>query len=221
MIGTCMRLKNPDKNFEFTDWGFHFCNKIDNNLKNRMHGFHAPLVDIGTPNTTEGLETLKGIVDEINGADYLTVHVSTGVNNENPDFDTILNNVSELTDYAKEKNVKVCIENLKCGFSSNPENIIKIADLSGCNITFDIGHVPYEKRIEFLELFSNKIHNVHVYEKECRQHGHIAPKDLNNLKPVLDKLLDHSCDYWLIELMNTKEISETKTMLDKYLEQHK
>lgn len=218
MIGTCMRFSKPEKGLEYTDWGLHFCSNIDENFKKGLNGFHAPIVDIGTPNNKKGLETLKNIVDNHDNADYLTIHLHNG---KEPEYNTLLENVSELNEYSKEKNITLCIENLRNGFSSKPENIINVAEETGCRITFDIGHTPYENRINCIDLFSDKIYNVHTYEKECDKIGHVAPKDLTNLKPVLDGLLDVGCDFWLIELMNVEEIISTKNMLNKYLEFHK
>jgi len=218
MIGTCMRFSKPEKGVEFTDWGLHFCPNIDEHFKSGLTGFHAPIVDIGTPNKTEGLKTLKNVINNIPGADYLTIHLHNG---KEPEYNTLLDNVSELNEYSKERNIELCIENLRKGFSSKPENVINVAEATGCKITFDIGHTPYENRMNCINLFSDKIYNVHTYERECDKIGHVAPKDLTYLKPVLDGLLDIGCDFWLIELMNVEEIKNTKNMLNKYLEYYR
>ncbi|ABR55019.1 Xylose isomerase domain protein TIM barrel [Methanococcus vannielii SB] len=212
-----MRLKNPENNFKFTDWGFHFCETIKNDLEDSICGFHAPIVDIGTSNNNFGIEKLKNIIDSIPNADYLTIHLHNGLK---PDYDTLLNNVSELTDYAKKSNIVLCIENLRYGFSANPENVINIADFTDCDITFDIGHVCYEKRQEYVDIFSDRIYNVHVYELE-NETGHVAPKDLKNLTPILDKLLNVGANQWLIELMDIGEIKHTELLLHKYIKEHK
>ncbi|MDK2791078.1 MAG: hypothetical protein PWP15_1598 [Methanothermococcus sp.] len=218
MIGMCMRSKNPSFEFECMDWGLHYYPKIIDN-KNII-GYHAPIVDIGNPKNTNALNTLKNIIDKIDGHSYLTIHLHNGGSNE-PDFDTLLNNISELNDYAKKKNINLCIENLRKGFSSNPDNVIKVADYADCYITFDIGHTNYRDRINFIDLFSDRIYNVHVYDIELDDIGHVPPKNIEVLRPVLDRLLDHKCDFWLVELMKYDECMNTKNMLKEYLENHK
>ncbi len=204
-------------NFKNVDWGLHFCPTV---IKNKnIIGYHGPIVNLGQDvKNNYGLNILKSTIDNIKGYDYLTIHLHNGLE---PDKDILLNNLDELSNYAKKKNVKVCIENLRTGFSSNPYNVIEMADNCKCNITFDIGHVNYNSREEFIDIFSNKIYNVHLYELEKEGIGHIPPKNLDNLKPVLDKLLDNNCDFWLIELMKLEEIINTKKLLKEYLNDYK
>jgi len=220
LIGACVRIKNNKEikkfeQFEYIDWGLHFCpynKKMDN-----IVGFHAPIVDLGKANNN-ALNILKNIIDKISDYDYLTLHIT---NRKEPNIDVLISNLSKLVDYAKKRNVKICIENLRVGFSSNPNNLIEIADLTDCLITFDIGHVDYENRVEYIEIFSDRIYNVHVYELEIPKIGHIAPKNLKNLKLTLDKLLDVGCDFWLIELMNIDDIIRTKKMCEEYLKEYR
>ncbi|EHP89656.1 sugar phosphate isomerase/epimerase family protein [Methanotorris formicicus] len=218
MLGVCVRTKDGFeifKQFEYIDWGLHFC-PYNKNMENIV-GFHAPIVDLGIPNNNS-LSILKNTVDMVSNYDYLTLHITNG---KEPDLDVLISNLSELVDYAKKRNVKICIENLKDGFSSNPNNLIEIADITDCLITYDIGHVDYKDRIKYVDIFSDRIYNVHVYEKEVPKIGHIAPKNLENLRPVLDKLLDIGCDFWFIELMDIEDIIRTKNMCEEYLKEHR
>lgn len=57
----------------------------------------------------------------------------------------LIENLTIINEFAKRNNVKLCIENLRHGFSSNPNNIIEIADEVDCLITFDIGHSLIKK----------------------------------------------------------------------------
>ncbi|ADG13333.1 Xylose isomerase domain protein TIM barrel [Methanocaldococcus infernus ME] len=220
LLGVCVRIKNTNliekfKQFELIDWGLHFC-PYNKKMENII-GFHAPIVDLGDPNS-KALSVLKHIVDIISDHDYLTLHITNG---KDPNIDVLISNLSELVDYARKKDVKICIENLRTGFSSNPNNLIEIADVTGCLITYDIGHVDYENRVKYIEIFSDKIYNVHVYELEIPKIGHVAPKNLEKLRPTLDKLLDVGCDFWLIELMDIEEIIRTKKLCEEYLKEHR
>jgi sugar phosphate isomerase/epimerase len=214
MIGICMRSKEGFMlNNKLIDWGLHYNPKIvkDNNII----GYHAPILDL---DKKESIIILKSIIKEIEGKSYLTIHLHNGKNRE-IDKEALIENLSIVNDFAQENGIKLCIENLRQGFSSNPNNIIEIADEINCFITFDIGHIPYDKRAEFLEICSDRVYNSHIYEIE-RDGKHLPPKNLSNLKPILDKLLDIKCEMFLIELMEINEILATERMLRDYLEDY-
>ncbi|WP_064496364.1 sugar phosphate isomerase/epimerase family protein [Methanocaldococcus jannaschii] len=215
MIAICMRSKEGFLfNNKLMDWGLHYNPKIvkDNNII----GYHAPILDL---DKKESIIILKNIIENIKGRDYLTIHLHNGkygkINKE-----TLIENLSIVNEFAEKNGIKLCIENLRKGFSSNPNNIIEIADEINCYITFDVGHIPYNRRLEFLEICSDRVYNSHVYEIEV-DGKHLPPKNLNNLKPILDRLLDIKCKMFLIELMDIKEVLRTERMLKDYLEMYR
>ncbi|CAB3288670.1 Xylose isomerase domain protein [Methanocaldococcus lauensis] len=215
MIGICMRSeKGYTFNNKLVDWGLHYNPKIVK--KNNIIGYHAPILNL---DEKESVSILKNIIENIKGKDYLTIHLHNG-KNKDIDKELLIENLSIVNEFAQKNNVKLCIENLREGFSSNPNNIIEIADEINCFITFDIGHIPYNKRLEFLYICSDRIYNSHVYEIEMNG-KHLPPKNLNNLKPILDALLDVKCEMFLIELMDINEILRTEKMIKEYLEAYK
>lgn len=194
------------------DWGLHFSQKIvkDNNII----GYHAPILNI---DKKESISILKNIIMNIRGSDYLTIHLHNG-RVKNINIDNLIENLQIINEYAKKNNIKLCIENLRVGFSSNPNNLIEIADIVDCYITYDVGHIPYKDRLEFLEICSDRVYNTHIYEIE-KDGKHLPPKNLNNLKKILDALLDIKCNIFLIELMNIDEILNTEKMIRGYIKQ--
>ncbi|MCS3901264.1 sugar phosphate isomerase/epimerase family protein [Methanococcus voltae] len=229
-----MRNKEPTEYNHINDWGLHFnpnFDKYTNVVSSDIYGFHAPILNISSKEgTNKMLETVGYVSDYIkstqnknnkdnkntknkNKEAYLTVHLHNGIP---PEYDKLLENLSSIVEYAKEKNVKICVENLRKGFSSNPYNILKVVENCDCNITMDIGHTKYENRLDTVDLFAEYIHNVHVYENEV-EGKHIAPKNLDNLKPVLDRLLNYKKDFWLVELMDNTSCQNTKNMLTNYI----
>ncbi len=73
----------------------------------------------------------------------------------------------------------VCLENLKHGWTNNPETFVELVEASGSMVTFDIGHARASPFIssgdytlqEFLESVENRIRNLHVYEIESKKKG--------------------------------------------------
>ncbi|MBP2144278.1 sugar phosphate isomerase/epimerase [Methanococcus voltae] len=222
-----MRNKKPTEYSHVNDWGLHFNPNFDmytNEVSSDIFGFHAPIVNMSSnEGKNKMLETVDYVSNQVKNSQniqntavtetYLTIHLHNGIP---PQYDKLVENLKNIVEYAKEKNIKVCVENLRKGFSSNPHNILKVVEYCDCNITMDIGHIKYENRLDTVDLFAEYIHNVHVYENEI-DGKHIAPKNLDNLKPVLDKLLNHKKDFWLVELMDDKSCQNTKNMLTNYL----
>ncbi|AIJ05129.1 Xylose isomerase domain protein [Methanocaldococcus bathoardescens] len=201
-------------NNKLLDWGIHYCSKIVK--ENNIIGYHAPILNL---DEKESISILKNIIENIKGRDYLTIHLHNG-KNKDIDKELLVENLMIINEFAQKNNLKLCIENLRHGFSSNPNNITEIADEVNCFITFDIGHIPYDNRLEFLEICSDRIYNSHVYEIE-KDGKHLPPKNLNNLKPILDALLDVKCEMFLIELMDIRDILKTEKMIKEYLETYR
>ncbi|ACX72578.1 Xylose isomerase domain protein TIM barrel [Methanocaldococcus vulcanius M7] len=214
MIAICMRYKDKStfqdkfKN-KLVDWGLHFYPKIVK--EKNIIGYHAPILNL---DKKDSVFILKNIIQTIDGCGYLTVHLHNG-KNKTVNRDDLIENLSIVNDFADKKGIKLCIENLRKGFSSNPDNLIDIADEVDCHITYDVGHIPYNKRLEFLEICSDRIYNAHIYEIEING-KHLPPKDLKNLRPILDELLNIKCKLFLIELMEIESILKTEKMLIDY-----
>ncbi|WP_457612092.1 sugar phosphate isomerase/epimerase family protein [Methanocaldococcus sp.] len=208
MIGICIRGVDVKKfKDRALDIGLHYCKSVING-KNVI-GYHAPILNL---EDEKNIDYLKNLIKNLDG-DYLTIHINRG---EDEVKEEVIENLKILNSLCKKLKIKLCIENLRRGFSSNPKNILKVADEVGCYITFDIGHVPYGKRLEFIDVIGDKIYNCHFYEIE-KDGKHIAPKDLRNLREVIDKLLDVKCNLYLIELMKEEEIKRTERLLREYL----
>ena len=87
----------------------------------------------------------------------------------------------------------ICLENLKQGWTSEPEILAELAEYSGAAITFDVGHARgsaplREGRVtleEYIRPFANRIKNMHVYELENLEGRHVEPTDLDGIGPNL------------------------------------
>ncbi len=64
----------------------------------------------------------------------------------------------------------------------------------------------------------NKIMNAHIYHTELEGLGHVAPGNLEDIYDRLELLKGvASCDWWVIELKNTRDILHTKRLLTHYI----
>lgn len=200
-------------------------------LEIRYHCFFGD-VEIGHTDARHGdtaLAKIKEAIDHVQrfGGRYVTLHV--GLNSRvhgELDWENALKNLRELVSFGKQRGVTVCLENLKSGFTSEPEPFLKLIELSGASVTFDIGHAISSDAgkngacaEEFVRLVSPYIVNAHIYEAE-EAPGHIAPKDLNTIEPVLRELIKTDCGWWVIELGDQEEIRRTRNLIQSFLSRY-
>lgn len=161
-------------------------------------------------------ELITGISRQ--GGAYLTIHIGLNYSDDDLSFEDAKENLAELVRFAQSKNVNLCVENLRRGFTSNPFMFAELIEYSGASVTFDIGHATSSLAaangfgpLEFLELIAHRVVNTHVYEYEFDGVGHVAPRDLSVIGPVLAELQGAGCGWWVIELhedelCNTREL---------------
>ncbi|MDI6822193.1 MAG: sugar phosphate isomerase/epimerase [Actinomycetota bacterium] len=202
-----------------------------NNLEVRYHCAFADgeLGHVNPSIAQASLVLFKDIIDSVQrfGARYITVHIGLDRESENKlSWERAVENLSELVGYGNERGVTVCLENLKTGWTSDPQLFLRLVELSGAKVTFDIGHANSSVHandggvtaVEFLESVAKHVVNAHIYEAE--EPHHIAPRDLSVIGPVLERLLKTGCDWWVIELDDKEEVEHTKTLLQSFLEQY-
>lgn len=214
---------NP-KQFHLTQ--SHTARFLKNGLAVRHHGFF-PGFEIGDQDEKKAelavnlhfkaLDAMTGIGEQV-----MTIHVGLTRNIEIDESRT-QDNLERIVTYAKSRGITVCLENLKQGITSNPETVKTWANASGAMITLDVGHAvssdwKIENRVtvpEIIDLFEDRLFEVHMYEKETNRHH--APKNMEILGPIIDRLLETDCRWWTIELEDYKEILETHRLLSDYM----
>lgn len=163
------------------------------------------------------LRTLRAMVGL--GEPVVTVH--TGLDPHLPMHEpTLVENLARLVDQARTLGIVVCLENLRRGPSSEPTNVLRWAGLAGAMITLDLGHAlgsdaalsgrcPAER---FVELFGERLFEVHVYGREDEQ-GHHPIEDIAPFRPLIANLLRTSCRWWTIELQYCADALSTQALL--------
>ena len=187
-------------------YGEHEIGNTDNEASEK-----AVLVHLQTIDAVAGL-----------GEPVITVHL-----NLNPsipfDLQKAVENLTRLVNHGKLMGITVCIENLRRGPASNPNNILAWAKASGAMITMDIGHAVSSEFVkngnatvpDIVEMFSERLYEVHMYAREEERHYPI--EDITPLIPSLDCLLNTDCVWWTIELDSFEEALNTRHRLLEYL----
>ncbi len=158
------------------------------------------------------------------GEQVITVHV--GLKKGIPiESGRVVENLARLVERARQLGITVCLENLRQGPTSHPENVAAWARESGAMITLDVGHAISCQRVQsgeltaldFVKRFAERLTEAHVYERETDRHH--PPHDMTTLGPVIDGLLATQCAWWTIELDDYSEALATRDLLLGYLRQ--
>jgi sugar phosphate isomerase/epimerase len=169
------------------------------------------------------LRTLRAMVGL--GEPVVTVH--TGLDPSQPVHEsTFMENLARLVAYGKDMGIVVCLENLRCGPSSEPANVLRWAEWTGAMITLDVGHALGSEAARdgrcpvegFVDLFADRLFEVHIYGREDDQ-GHHPIEDIVPFRPLMAKLLQTECVWWTIELQRPEHALETRALLLNELDQ--
>ena len=192
----------------------------------RYHGFF-PGYEIGHSDDSvskRAVQLHKSALQAIHGLGQPVMTVHIGLNPDDEiDARKAVDNLSRLVDYAGGMGITLCLENLRRGPTSQPENIIAWAEKSGAMITFDVGHAVSSQRVvdgelaalDFLKVVAPRLGEAHVYERELDRH--YPPADMTVLGPVIDFLLQTNCCWWTVELDDYGEGLDTRDLLLDYL----
>ncbi len=199
---------------------------IDHGMALRHHGYF-PGKEIGHANAAaaedamqlhfKAMEALQGI-----GEPLMTVHV--GLDRTLPlDHHRVVKNLTRLVEHGKRIGVTISIENLRRGPTANPQILLDWARRSGAGITLDVGHAVSSRWVcdktisveTIIGLVAARLVEVHVYESETDRHW--APRNMEILGPIVDRLIATDCRWWTIELEHTRDVLLTRQLLVDHL----
>jgi endonuclease IV len=162
------------------------------------------------------------------GGRHVTVHTGFGhVSARELDLKKAMRNLTILVERGVHCGVRVSLENLSSHWTRDPELFAELIAHSGAWVTLDIGHVHASHSPDgvgsaferYLLPHKNKIMNAHIYHTELEGFGHLAPGNLEDIYDRLELLRKiESCDWWVIELKNTRDILHTKMLLTYYIQ---
>ncbi len=211
----------PDRK-EFAELEKNLKSCLNQGVKVRFHGFF-PEFEIGDADSSKAneavrvhLECLDAIKDL--GEPFITFH--SGLNQKiELNYDTLVENLSRIVEHGQSRGIRVAIENLKKGLTSDPEVLLDLSMQTNARITLDLGHAITSHAvvtgqfnvIEIIDMFQDRLSEVHFYEKELDRH--YPPKDLSILGPIMDRLLLTHCRWWTIELDDFNEVKDTVALI--------
>lgn len=191
--------------------------------------YHFPLsgYDFSANDPEEARRGFLGAISAIDGlaeagGRFLTVHLPIGWDELACRLPVARHNLTELTAYAAQREVTVCLENLRWGVTSDPDVFMGLVDAAGCAVTLDVGHAnssDVAKRgfssVDYAKLVAPHVRNAHVYDRE--EPHHHCPENLDRIGETLEALLGSECDWWVIELFDREEVEFTRELLQGFL----
>ncbi len=206
-------------------------------LFNRMRGdglgvrFHAPAADmeLGHRDPAIAEASLRYLLMYIEflaeiAPTILTVHVgSRAIPMEMLQWERTLDHLRRAAEAGREREITVCLENLKGGWTSDPNRLLAMAETAGSAITLDLGHAsasPFVREGGTLEAFhavvGPRIANVHVYKIETPEGRHLPLEGAAGHGPTLDALLAAGHRTWVLELSTPEDLEQTRLALRAY-----
>lgn len=160
------------------------------------------------------------------GGEIVTVHVGLGHDSTlGLSWERTLDSLAHLVKYAHSLGLKLCLENLAWGWSSRPELFEKMVRKANPWTTLDIGHARVSPSVrsqeydiaDFVAPQAERFLNAHIYHEE-NEHGHIPPNEVADLRDRLCMLLRlPNCNWWVLELRQTKPLLETLEVVRGFL----
>jgi sugar phosphate isomerase/epimerase len=202
-------------------------------LEVRYHLFFRN-VDLGHRNPAKSENAMRTfhracrLVSELGGR-VMTVHIGLGLESfEEISWEKTVAGLTSLANLARHSGIRVCLENLVSGWSSNPELYEQLLGSTNCRGTLDIGHalVCHAVRSKTHEIqdfalpHPERILNAHIYHEETSE-GHLPPSQFTDLDQRL-RLLNGLplCDWWVLELREEAALLQTLGFVREFLEAH-
>ncbi len=154
----------------------------------------------------------------------ITLHVgSNSIPTKDLDWDTALANLNKLDRFAKARNAQVLLENLKVGWTTDPEKHLALINGTDLGITFDTGHAASNPSVlsgqldlvEYLARLQEKVLHVHFYAYEdLKTGGHVPPKRWEDIDAVWSKVITLPRKPAIVlELSTRHELEQTYNIL--------
>ena len=139
---------------------------------------------------------------------------------------TCQENLKKLGQYVASVNGCLCLENVKAGWTADPERLIELVEYAGINITFDTGHAVSsplirEGKITFAQYISKLkpyITYIHFYAYETLKEGkHMPPESWEDIKIIWEEINKiEKVKGITLELTTLPELEFTFNLLTEY-----
>ncbi len=156
----------------------------------------------------------------------MTIHVGLGRDStEDLSWSDVVDSLRGLVNFAADRRIKICLENLPYGWTSRPDLYEKLIRKTNSWATLDIGHAKASDHLvsrhydieDFVAPHPERFLNAHVYDLETLE-GHTAPVTLKDMEHRLDVLMTLPlCDWWVLELREEKPLIKMLSVAKEYL----
>jgi sugar phosphate isomerase/epimerase len=158
---------------------------------------------------------------------YMTVHVGLGRDSTmNLSWNRTLVELGDLTRYANNLGINLCLENWTQGWTSRPELFEKLIRKTGIWATLDIGHAQVSPQVtgslysveDFVAPHPERFRGAHIYHEEI-DGLHRPPyvvADLSDRLRLLRRL--PLCDWWVLELREEGPLLQTLEVVREFLQ---
>lgn len=162
------------------------------------------------------------------GIRQMTVHLGLGNGTgEGLFFQDGARNLKRLVQEAADRGVTVSLENLVSPFSGDPFIFNALVAVSGCAVTFDIGHAhtwsllhPAVRCRDYVAPCRQRVVSAHIHHAQLEGVGHVPPPSMDVLAERLDLLLEiPSCRWWVIDIQDPEALIRSREMVEEHLSQ--
>lgn len=229
----------PHFDYKDKEWAERFANLLkDNSIK--VVSFHAPIYEEVTPPDTrrwlslsskdnnirqKALSETKELIDCMGffDAGLLVIH-GLEDRKETESEKAFHKSLSELSEYCREKNIRIAVENVLHGATA--EKILRLIDEERHNpdlagICLDLGHSNISNNpVNDLEESSERLFAIHVSDNNGREDSHSVPFtgniDWMQVSAVLKKIGFEG--YFMYEIRNREDINNTLNRINESFE---
>jgi len=215
--------------------------KFFNKMKEYNHfiyAFHLPTTDVEIGYYKEkyaetSLDYLMMYIDFLEpwmkGLEYrpvFTMHIgASSISMDRLDWQLTKKNLKKLGDHIHKANGILCLENLKMGWTADPEKLLELAEYAGISVTFDAGHAASSPLVqdnrmgivEYMTKLSPYMKHVHFYSYESLTTGkHLPPDSWEEVKDIWTALSNLEKPKSItLELTSVADLEQTIGVLDK------
>lgn len=154
----------------------------------------------------------------------LTIHIgSNSLAEEYLDWENAKQNLKLLNEHATNANALLCLENLKSGWTTNPDLLLELAEHAGTQLTFDTGHARSNPLIingdfsieDYFAKLAPMVRHIHFYYYESLDKGeHLPPKSYADIADVLALIKQHPhIQSLVLELSTIEFLEQTRTIV--------
>lgn len=203
------------------------------------HSFHAPATEIELAHKDSEIRQLSRLVmkqtidfvSEREKGEHITFHMANSALEKagQLSWDYGVESLVILAEHAKKRGVRLALENVRSGWTGDPDLLLQLATEGGVDITFDAGHAAAGRwvqsgngtAVDFLRKILPKVITAHLYEIEVdepRPSTHLPPANMENLAPIVQLLLEAGCPWWTVELPDKAQFLTTYQLIADFVD---